>query len=223
MERFFCILILVFIFTWASAARATLPHPDCIKWFENSKLSPGAQNCKVDCLTTIVDMGTFLCPNHCEQFCGTNFETSLLDKFIYYPGLTPDETKLIKGNPKDALIVFVQKTRAELSSSKNFPEQKINDEGDAFRHFMWAGLLTKELGEEKSKIYLDAHETNKLQTPEEKAMDLANNRAGILAAMKLIKQSTFSQSRLEQLGLNEMKQGTLSVLNPGLFIPKEPK
>ncbi|MEQ1877593.1 MAG: hypothetical protein ABL958_13190 [Bdellovibrionia bacterium] len=34
------------------------------------------------------------------------------------------------------------------------------DESDAFRHFVWAGLLANEFGRERAKEFLDAHETD---------------------------------------------------------------
>jgi hypothetical protein len=45
-------------------------------------------------------------------------------------------------------------------------------------------------------------------------MDLANNRAGILAAEKLIKNKNFSTDNLIDAGMEELKKGTLSVLEP---------
>ncbi len=61
---------------------------------------------------------------------------------------------------------------------------------------MWAGLLTKELGPEMAKIFLDAHEENPLQTKEEKSMDLANNRGVILVAEKLKKLNELDEKNL---------------------------
>jgi len=55
------------------------------------------------------------------------------------------------------MTVFIQKNRAEWSSGRNFPDQNLNDESDVFRHFIWAGLLTKELGSTKAKEFLNAH------------------------------------------------------------------
>ena len=221
--RVFSVEIGLLILVWAASANAQTPDPECVKWFQRSKIEAGTSDCEILCSSLTVDMGTFQCPNQCRLLCKRKDESALLGRFVYYPGLTPSELKLAEANPKDAVIVFIQKTYAEMSSNKNFPTQKINDEGDAFRHFMWAGLLTKELGEEKAKSFLDAHEDNRLQPPEEKAMDFANNRAGILAAIRLLKEGSCSQDRLERVALEEMREGHLSVLNPGLPIPKEPQ
>lgn len=48
----------------------------------------------------------------------------------------------------------------------------IDDESDAFRHFVWAALLTKELGKARAKEFLDAHETDPDQPHIERQMDL---------------------------------------------------
>lgn len=48
----------------------------------------------------------------------------------------------------------------------------------------------------------------------EKAMDVANNRLGILVAQQLIKEKTFSLETLSQRGLKALKGKELIVLNP---------
>ena len=105
-----------------------------------------------------------------------------ISKYIFYPGLTSKEKALIDKFPKESMVAFIEKIRAEELSLRHFPIQKFNDEGDAFRLYMWAGLLIKELGSEMAQTFLDAHEENSLQSNEEKSMDLASNRGGILAA-----------------------------------------
>src|SRR5690606_13712781 len=126
-------------------------HPDCSEWVTQSKIKPESEDCEIQCAMLDTSMGTFMCPNQCNILCKADESTSIAGKLLYYPGLTPDEKKLMEKHPKDALTVFIQKTRAEMSSNRNFPDQGLNDESDAFRHFIWAGLLTKELGQEKAK------------------------------------------------------------------------
>lgn len=169
-------------------------------------------------------MGTFHCPDACDDLCSTfkKKATSRPGRFLFYPGLTPAERKLVDQNPKEATIVFIQKTRAEMSSSRNFPSQRFNDEGDAFRHFMWAGLLTNELGTARAKSYLDAHENDPAQPIGERSMDDLNNQAGQNAAEKLSAKGAWTIQDLEREGLEALRNRKLSVLNPGLNIPKEP-
>lgn len=83
--------------------------------------------------------------------------------------------------------------------------------------------MTRELGAERAQLYLDAHEENPLQPPAERAMDLANNRGGILGAQRLMKNNkSFDLKSLEQSALDDLRARRLIILNPGLSIPKEP-
>ncbi len=216
-------LLLCFVVVVAKPTQGAEVDPVCLKWFQaNSKKIKSA--CVLECPTFRADMGAFHCPDQCGELCEAfTSSTSGPGTFLFYPGLTKAERELIDKNPKEAIIVFIQKTKAELSAGRNFSNQGFSDESDAFRHFVWAGLLTKELGSDRAKVYLDSHEANPLQKEAEKAMDLANNRGGILAAEKLIKESRFTQRNLEQAALDEMKSKNLIILSPGLPIPKEPK
>lgn len=218
----YLLIIFVFIFT-APLSFSIEIDPECRSWFKKSQVNPGSQGCELKCSALMVDMNTFICPDQCPALCKLKDESSELNKFIFYPGLTPSEKNLVEKYPKDALTVFVQKNKAESSSSRNFPTQGLNDEGDAFRHYIWAGLLTSELGPEKALLFLEAHENNSLQPTEEKAMDTANNRAGILAAQNLLSDKSFDLKKLEQTALDALRERRMIVLNPGLPIPKEPK
>ena len=112
------------------------------------------------------------------EFCQNKSTVAeLLGKVAYYPGLTPEERKLISKYPAEALKAFLAKQKAESATTKRFKRDDESDESDAFRHFVWAGLLAKELGPEMAKKFLDAHESNQGIDNAEKAMDLANNRA----------------------------------------------
>jgi hypothetical protein len=171
----------------------------------------------------MVDMGTFMCPDQCEDLCNTKPEELLLAKLILYPGLTPAEKNLVAKGPKDALTVYKQKNIAEKSTSRNFPDQNLNDESDAFRHFLWAALLTKELGKARAKEFLDAHEADPDQPDIERQMDTHNNSRGQAAAESLMKEKRWNQKNVEAKGLEELRSKQLQVLKPGLSIPKEPR
>ncbi len=201
------------------------PDKICQEWFEKASLKPNS-DCELKCASIRTSMATFYCASQCKELCKANIsqvKSRALGKVLYYPGLTSEEKRLVEKYPKDALIVFIQKERAEISTDRNFPQGALNDESDAFRHFVWAGLLTKELDSEKAKLFLDAHESNPHQPPAEKAMDLANNRDGILVAQRLEKSKNLNLKSLEIEALKELKEGRLTVLKPGLPIPKEPK
>jgi hypothetical protein len=216
-------IIFIAFFTLASPAHSTEPDSDCIEWFKNGNIKSNSKSCDLDCATLPIDLTTFMCPNQCELLCNFKIEKNFLGKLVYYPGLTPSEKKLVEKNPDEAIKVFIQKNRAEWSSNRNFPEQGLNDEGDAFRHFIWAGLLTKELGTEKAKKFLDAHEASPLQSNSERNMDLFNNDKGISSAQNLIINNTWSLENLEKTGLDLLRSKNLNVLKPGLKIPEAPK
>lgn len=216
------LLIVIAIYPQMAFAYTDI-HPDCKKWFIQSKIKPESKDCEIQCAMLDTSMGTFMCPNQCKYLCDGKVKSTLLENLIFYPGLTPAEKALIKKYPQNILDAFVQKTRAELSSKRNFPNQDMNDESDAFRHFIWAGLLTKELGFKKAKEFLEAHEADPDQPERERIMDLHNNNRGQLVAETLIKEKNWSLRNLEAKGLNELKTNKLHVLKPGLPIPKEPQ
>jgi hypothetical protein len=141
---------------------------DCNKWFIHWKLKPGPS-----CIDLCQNRGIggkpedMECAAQCRKLC----DKALPDKpfysgktlaaaGVYYPGLNPTEKELIKENPMEAFKVFLQKNTAESETSHYFPKGGFNDESDAFRHYIWAGLLTDKLGAERAKIYLDAHEND---------------------------------------------------------------
>lgn len=217
---------IIFLLTFVSRLALSATDP-CKEWFDKADLKKD-MSCIMKCSVLSTNMGTFHCPALCQDLCRENKKTSnysqkKLERFVYYPGLTNDEKDLVRQSPKDAWIVFEQKNIAEESTERNFPDGDLNDESDAFRHFIWAGLLFKELGLEKAKQFLDAHENDPKQPPSEKAMDLANNRDGLLVAQKLIKNNKLDLKTLEREALKELIERRLTILNPRLKIPREPK
>jgi hypothetical protein len=131
-----------------------------------------------------------------------------------YPGINSEEKKMIQKYPKESFRVFLIKFKAESLSTSWYPEGGIDDEQDASRHFLWAGFLLNELGVDKAKEFLDAHEKTVSQRPDSRAMDLANNRAGLLASEKLLKEGKFSEGSLIQELKIQMRKGNLSILKP---------
>ena len=81
---------------------------------------------------------------------------------------------------------------AKESSARNFPNQDMKDESDAFSHFIWSRSLTKELGAAKAKEFLDVHEANTLQPENEFKRDSFNNGHGPAAAEALIKNNNWN-------------------------------
>lgn len=202
----------------------------CQDWFNKSGIKL-ENDCEMRCVVAKVGMDSFMCHDKCEKLCKRkpapasapkSFKKSLLKSLILYPGLTAKEKSLIVENPKEAIIVFLQKNTSEDSVQRNFPEGLIDDESDAFRHFVWSGLLLKELGVERAKIYLDAHESGALETAEAKAMDLANNKTGTSVAAQLLKENRLDLPNLEKEALQYLRDHKLVVIKPQGYLPKEP-
>lgn len=90
------------------------------------------------------------------------------------------EARLIEKYPSDAFKIYqagqkaIHTTWSLLKSSHNYQ----GDHTDAFRHFMWSGLVAHEVGVEKAREFLSAHEDFPENIIEDKAMDLFNNERG---------------------------------------------
>ncbi len=130
-----------------------------------------------------------------------------------------DELALIKEFPLEALDVYLQAEKARTSVLKYFPKDGEDDESDAFRHFVWAGLLSQSLGPDLAKRFLDAHESDGLKShdlhyKQASEMDTANNRTALEAAEKLKAQDALTWSAIEQDGQKALNEGRLSVLKP---------
>ncbi|HAG91689.1 MAG TPA: hypothetical protein DCL41_07445 [Bdellovibrionales bacterium] len=94
-----------------------------------------------------------------------------------------------------------------------FGEQGKNDESDAFRHFAWSALLVKEIGLEKARLFLLAHEQDPKQPLHEKEMDTENNKKGLLfAAERLKNKKSLNLDKIEKEALKRLKAKKLKVL-----------
>lgn len=191
---------------------SSLSMDECEQWFEDSKIKVGP-NCLTKCASLPTGMGTFACPAECKTLCSQDNST-LLGRILYYPGLTKSEQDLIRARPKGAIIVYRAKRKAEQMTRVRFGRDEENDESDAFRHFVWAAMLSKDLGSDTAKLFLDAHEASGNTQDASRAMDLANNRAGLLAAEKLKRNDKLSEMSIEQEALQALREKSLVVLSP---------
>ena len=73
-------------------------------------------------------------------------------------------------------------------------------------------LLYEQFGQEFSLKVLNAHEQNPIQPAEEKAMDMANNRLGLLTARKLLKQNKLNKDNILESFKSHLNKGRLIVL-----------
>jgi len=95
--------------------------------------------------------------------------------------VSANEALFILKHPLDAFQIYqaaqkaIEATWNHLKSDHNYED----DNTDGFRHFVWSGFITHEIGHEKAKEYLDSHEDFPENNSAAKEMDLFNNGKGI--------------------------------------------
>ena len=191
----------------------------CQKWFENAGLKKD-ENCIIQCGIAETDMGTFQCPEQCPSLCRSPNTERFIFNISYLYGLTPAERALSAKYPKKMMLAYKLTWDTKGLCSKLFKTSVTNDESDACRHFIWAGLLYKKFGFELSQQILNAHEHDKNQPLREKAMDLANNRLGLATAIELSKDNKLNKKSLLESFQKNLKQRSLVIIKP---IKKEAK
>ena len=82
-------------------------------------------------------------------------------------------------------------------------------------------MLYKEFGLDFSKKVLNAHEQNRKQPLNEKSMDLANNRMGLITAQKLSKENKLNSSAILNAFKKYLKSGDLIILKKTIKISNQ--
>jgi len=211
--RVFCLIFLLIPTTlFIVSSRADV----CTDWFKKSKIKTGPE-CVTKCSILPTGMGTFDCPLGCKNLCANNASTPLSEHVVLsllelYPALTRAEREFASKNPKDAMRGYLLSQKAEDICSSLYPVSATNDESDACRHFIWAGIMRKEFNLPTAQKILEAHEAEDLQSVEEKSMDLANNRAGLLATEELLTSKSYSEKILLEVFTEKLKSGNLIVI-----------
>lgn len=123
-------------------------------------------------------------------------------------GITTPEANFIDKYPLDAYKIYQAAEKAlreswKLPSTRNYQD----DNTDAYRHFVWSGLVAKEIGPEKAREYLYAHEEYQENNLDSKRMDIFNNEKGIQYA-KNYKGNDFENDLFRE-GLQKMKDKEL--------------
>jgi hypothetical protein len=186
----------------------------CSDWFAAARVRPGLM-CMLDCMAIRTSLTTAICPNWCADLCELNFGgVAFFEISKLYPALTMSERALVSEFPWEMTRAYAYSWKAERLCLTIYKGSTANDESDACRHFVWAGLLTSHFGPRFSVTVLDAHEDTLLQSVEEKAMDLANNRAGVLACENLRLISQCNGENLLKTFLDSLVQKRLIVLSP---------
>lgn len=129
-----------------------------------------------------------------------------------YPTLNTEEKKLVKEKPEESAIVFFNAIIAEQKAEESYPNSKPNGESDAFRHYVWSGLLVRDIGEDRARVFLNAHESALGQSEAEKAMDQFNNDQGITAAKEMLQKEYFDNSTILERAKIDLEAGRLKVL-----------
>ena len=179
-------MITKLIFALFLVSTAASADDECLQWMLDGGVLPGSKDCELSCAVIGVDMGTFMCPNQCEKLCKSYLPDYITNNLTWAGNLTDSDKALIKKFPLDALKVYQSKRAAEESTKRLFKDNFRNDESDAFRHFVWSGLLTKKLGRERAQLFLDSHESSPDSPPKEVDMDKFNNSKGISMDSKCI-------------------------------------
>jgi len=184
---------------------------ECLGWFLRAGLAKETSDCELKCSVTPVDMGTFSCPQQCEDLCQKDTFDLVLK---YTPRLTEGDRVVIKKYPLDALTVYRLKSEVDSLTDKVFGKASTGDESDAFRHFVWSARLSIELGKEKAKLFLDAHEQDSTQSSLDKKMDIENNsqgmkfidaQVGVKPEIDAIEKEALQRLRSKSLIVNEPK------------------
>jgi hypothetical protein len=159
-------------------------------------------------------MSTFACAEECDHLCKPREKTQPSDygSIIDLAGLTKEEIELIVKSPREARIVYVQMKLAQEMTQKRFGRDWYDDESDAYRHFVWTGLLIKEVGVIEAKKFLDAHESANAPHEPSTIMDRKNNEIATKTAKALQKKGKLSAEELDKAAIRALDKSELKVI-----------
>ena len=209
--------ILATLILWPLSGFATQKiHSACLNFFEKEKAVPGEPSCIWKCQAipnVYIKNEMIMCGGYCDQFCSSKPKVKppygLAD---LYPGLTDQERLLASNEPVKMLEAYGLAWEAEKICLSIFPVSDTNDESDACRHFMWAGLPVNKFGPEFSSQVLEAHEMNPLQPKNEEKMDSANNKLGLEIGAKLSQNSQLNEDSLKKAFLENLNLNKVIVI-----------
>lgn len=196
---------------------------NCLSWFQESGINPADPDCEAKCALLTVDMGTFNCPAQCVKFCRKGVHeraaTWLLEAFYGEDRFTDLEKRLISEYPMEAFEVALARVEA-LSMVKQRLGKSTRIEADAFRHFVWTGLIAQRIGIDpetgsldRSKVmkWVYAHEADEDLPAADRGMDLWNDEQGWNAAVRLYKTGKLTPEEIEKAALEALKGNKLRV------------
>ncbi|MBN8535991.1 MAG: hypothetical protein J0M15_02970 [Deltaproteobacteria bacterium] len=170
----------------------------------------GTSECLSKCFSAETNLSTFMCPNECKRLCKATEDSFGLLK---YYGLNSSEISFCENNKVKCLNAYKLSWDAEKLCLKIYSNSRVNDENDACRHYVWSILMAKDLGTDVAESILTAHEDNPQEPINEKAMDLANNRLGLIQYSKFKNKEITSEDILTSFK-EQMKKDKFIMLKP---------
>ena len=186
----------------------TLQASACEEWFNSLKIKKDSE-CESNCRTVEVDMASYMCNHQCDVLCKN---TPKKPSENYY-GLTDDEIKFCKNNPVKCAKAYKQSWITEKLCLDIYPYSDMDDESDACRHYVWAILLSREIGTKDAETVLNAHENNSKEPKNQQSMDLANSRMAIINFQKDAKKFN-SNDDIKKSFINEIKENKFIIIKP---------
>lgn len=194
----------------------TIFATECQDWFSSLKIKD-KKNCESVCATSQTDMATYSCTIECENLCKklNNKSKDKEKNELNFYGLTDEEVKFCSSNKMICLKAYKLSWEAESLCEKIYPQSRVNDESDACRHYLWAILMAKEttIGLSNAESILKAHEANPFEALDEKEMDLANNRRGLLDYLEN-KKLKLNDEEILNLFKKNLQKKQLNILKP---------
>lgn len=135
-------------------------------------------------------------------------------RFKSSTGKSPSEVAFCIKHPLDAFKIykFAQKSLRLTWDNFDSPHAFQDDKSDAFGHFVWSSMITNEIGSERAREFLEAHEDFPDNEPKSKAMDLFNNEKGIAFGTSNPSAAASFEKRAIQEGLAKIKNKELKWL-----------
>lgn len=142
-----------------------------------------------------------------------NNKVILIKRFV---NLNPEQKKFVLKHPKLALYANNLSDIAKKEARARYPQNELLDgEGDAFRHFVWAAMLTHTIGDTMARTVLNNHEPPGFSKSTQ--MDHFNNNKGVLAAKNLKRKygdKNIPSEVFFNLAEEKIKSGELMFIKP---------
>ena len=202
--------ILIIFLNIFSSSNAYATSAVCEDWFNSIKIK---KDCVSECVVAPINMSNYLCHGECDKLCDQLNNTDVYYLLKKY-GLTEEEIHLCESNKLACIKAYQLSWDATNLCLKIFSNSRTNDESDACRHFSWSILLAKNLGLEFAEKILNAHENNPKEPAEERAVDLSNNRLGLISFQKSDKNKSWTDEEIINLFNTDLRENKFVILKP---------